>query len=70
MNAANPTIEDNQGTIKYVESSHIMDNIHHLDVQITWLAEQYDMGIIKLTFSKTEMLLADCAAKLVPGSSL
>lgn len=70
-NVATPTMEDNQGTIKYIlKSSHITDSVWHLYVQITWLAEQYDTGVVKLTYSKTEMVLADCATKLVPWSSL
>ena len=70
MTAATPTMEDNQGMIKCIKSSCITDNVHHLDVQITWLAEQYDTGDVKLTYRKTEVMLADCATKLVSGSSL
>ena len=43
-----PTMEDNQGTIKCVKAALISDNVQHLDVLITWLAEQYDRGVVKI----------------------
>ena len=51
-----PTFEDNQGTIKCVKAACISDNAQCLDVKITWLAEQYDEGVVSLDY----IMLANC----------
>jgi len=45
-------MEDNQGTINCVKSSHISENVHHVNVLITWFAEQYDRGVVKTVSPK------------------
>jgi hypothetical protein len=57
------TLEDNQGTIKTVESSRLHDNTRHLATHISWLNEQYTMGIIKLMYTNTILQLADINTK-------
>ena len=52
-----PTFEDNQGTIKCLKAAHISENVQHLDIKITWLAEQYDEGVVSLEYTKTHLYL-------------
>ena len=63
-------MEDNQGPIKCIKSSRFSENVRHLDVFITWLAEQYDSGVANIGFTKTILMLADCGTKLVNGELL
>ena len=44
--------------------------VHHLDVNITWLAEQYDAGTVKLAYSMYTLMLVDCCTKPVSGDQL
>jgi hypothetical protein len=49
------TLEDNQCTINTVKSSCLHENTHHLDTRISWISEQYTMGIIKLLYTKKSL---------------
>ena len=49
------------------EATHIADNVQQLDVQIMWLAGQYDEGVVGLEYTKTQLMLADCETKPTSG---
>jgi hypothetical protein len=51
--AGAPTLEDNQGKIKYIQSSHIHGNTRNLATKIAWLNELYVVGILKLLYTRT-----------------
>jgi hypothetical protein len=64
------TIEDNQGTIKTGKPSRLYTNTHHLTTQISWLNEQYTMGIVHLMYTKTLLQISYCNNKTLYGRHL
>jgi hypothetical protein len=65
-----PTLENNQGTITFIKASLLQENNYHLATHISWLNEQYTMGIIKLLYTKTILQLLDCNTKPLWGRHL
>jgi hypothetical protein len=68
--AGTPTLDDSQGTIRAIKASRIHDNTRHLDTNISWLNEQYVVGIFKLLYTKTILQLANVNTKPLCGKHL
>jgi hypothetical protein len=65
---ATDTMEDNQATIKYILSSRIHSNTHHLATRISWLHEIFACGVIKPHYTKTSLQLSDVNTKPLCGA--
>jgi len=62
--------EDNKGTINLIRTQRLTDTVHHHDVELAWLNENFLRGTFLVTYSKTAMMLVDCCTKPVNGSQL
>ncbi len=70
LHSASPTYEDNQGTIKLIQTNRLTDTVRHHAVKIAWLNDRYLNNSLKLAYTKTSMMLVDCNIKPVNGSHL
>jgi hypothetical protein len=70
LTSASPTYEDNQGTIKLIQTNRLTDTVRHYAVKIAWLNDQYLTNHLKMAYTKTGMMLVDCCTKPVKGSQL
>jgi len=62
--------EDNQGTIKLIQTQRLTDTVRHHDVKLAWFNENFLCGTFLVAYSKTALMLVDCCTKPVNGSQL
>lgn len=65
-----PTFEDNQGTINLIRTNHLTDTICHHAITISWFNENFSNDHVKIGYTKTTMMLADCESKPCNGNQI
>jgi hypothetical protein len=62
--------EDNQGTIKLLQTNRLTDTVRHHDVKLAWLNENFLRGTFIVAYLNTKHMIVDCITKPVNGAQL